>query len=312
MRAEWVGGVTLLVLAGSSGAKVHKEGGRPMNEQIDLYRWLRDDAVSVELGNITRLQVEPGRPGQELVRLEVHVDESLSGGSQPLRSFLVERPVSETARLKFPDPTWGRVTLREGATILVVTSRDQPQPTYVDEVRSPEDPVLAGIRAVTDKERHRVDGSTRRALYLKWTAETATIPRRFAVEALAGDRLPDIDPHGDVALAVATAFSDERDDYGRLTVGEAMWKGIHPRTSASGQAAILVATLRAAHHASPLVRSFIADHVSTLEPASLRARGVHASPEAVDILEARLAEEQEAELRSHLRHVIEALRHPPP
>src|SRR5262249_33055177 len=157
----------------------------------------------------------------------IAIDEALFGAKgAPVRRYELELPASRVARLKFPDPVWGRVTLEKGAHVLLVTSdsSEAPKPPrYVDQIRDMHDPVLDAIRATLAAEATTVEPKDRRARYLQWLASGTMIQKAFAVDALAKDEdLPEVDPKGDVAAAVAASFAHDPSVYVRISVGERM------------------------------------------------------------------------------------------
>ena len=112
-----------------------------MNEFIPLYEWVRGER-SIHVAQITTAQRQTAPPeqksisdendeeeeeeeeeaeettstdGKETVLVELIIRQTRWGTpGEPTRRATVVRPASETARLKFPDPVWGRVDLEPG------------------------------------------------------------------------------------------------------------------------------------------------------------------------------------------------------
>lgn len=284
-----------------------------MNEQIQLYPWTRSGA-SIYLARIAQMNVRPGPPGQEIISLRIQIEETLWGQPGAVsRQSALTRPASETARLKFPDPVWGRVDLREGALILLVTRElleTLADPLYVDQVGDPKDPVLLAIRAILSQAQALHDGQQRLDAYLRWLAQGSTVAKLFGAEALAKDKdLPDVDREGRVAAAFSDAFAAERDLFVRLSLGEWMWDHIYSRTSATGQVSIINATIKGVGDASEDIRRFSLDRLTTVASVKLEQPTVIKSPEAIRRLQERLNQETDPEARNQIEKVIAALRH---
>lgn len=283
-----------------------------MNEQIQLYPWTRNGA-SIYLARIAQMNIRPGPPGQEIVSLRIQIEETLWGqpGAVSRQSSLT-RPASETARLKFPDPVWGRVDLREGALILLVThelSETPADPLYVDQVSDPKDQVLLTIRATLREAQALHDGRQRLAVYLRWLAQGSIVPKLFGAEALAKDQdLPDVDREGRIAAAFSDAFIAERDLFVRLSLGTWMWDYIYSRTNPAGQVLIINATIKGAEDASEDIRRFALDRLTTVASVKLEQPTVTKSPEAVRRLQERLNQETDLDARNQIQKVIDALR----
>lgn len=283
-----------------------------MNEQIQLYPWTRNGA-SIYLARIAQMNIRPGPPGQEIVSLRIQIEETLWGqpGAVSRQSSLT-RPASETARLKFPDPVWGRVDLREGALILLVThelSETPADPLYVDQVSDPKDQVLLTIRATLREAQALHDGRQRLDAYLRWLAQGSIVPKLFGAEALAKDQdLPDVDREGRIAAAFSDAFIVERDLFVRLSLGTWMWDYIYSRTNPAGQVLIINATIKGAEDASEDIRRFALDRLTTVASVKLEQPTVTKSPEAVRRLQERLNQETDPEARNQIQKVIDALR----
>lgn len=283
-----------------------------MNQHITPYSWIRSGAA-VYLARLGKVRVAPGDPGQQITTLELRIEETLWGprGDEVRKAVIVE-PASATARMKFPDPTWGRVTPQEGALLLVVTAElgeEVRKPLYVEAIPGQQDPVLASLRDVLDAEGGNRDSAVRRSRYLGWLRSGSPIPKLFGAEALARDEdLPEIDPKGDVATAFAKGFDTANDLFVRMSLGEWMWSGIYPRTNEAGKVAILDASLRGAADPSEDVRRLCLDKLAEVGPRDLELPGLIKVPAAVPFVEERLAEETAPASRARLQKVLKIVR----
>lgn len=315
-------GCALLLLALSAdGIGCATTGQRPpttakgkaaMNEQIQLYSWTRDGA-SIYLARIAQMNVRPGPPGQEIISLRIHIEETLWGqpGAMSRRSELT-RSASETTRLKFPDPVWGRVELQEGALILLVTHEiveTLADPLYVEQANDPNDPVLLATRAVLKQVKVPRDEPQSVDAYLGWLTQGSTVAKLFGAEALAKDPdLPSVDREGRVAAAFSNAFLAERDLFVRLSVGAWMWDHIFARTNPAGQVLIINASIKAAEEDLEDIRRFALDRLTTVASVHLEQPAITKSPEATRRLQERFDQETDPEARKQIKKVIDALR----
>ncbi|MFL5310143.1 MAG: hypothetical protein ACJ79H_06755 [Myxococcales bacterium] len=278
-----------------------------MDHRIPLYTWVRDGSA-IHLARIARLRVEPGDPGQEIVDVDVRIEETLWGKSVgAARHFQLRRPVSEVARLKFPDPIWGRVHLQEGAPILLVEGAvASAKPVYVEDV-AVRDAVIPSVRAVLEEEKEPLEGKERLSRYLRWLEGRNPVQQLFAAEAAAKDALPGVDEHGIVATAFAKAFASGADAFLRLSVGSWMWDRIYLRTNAQGRAEIVNATLQSAQDRDRDVAQFSLDRLAEADPESLRVEAVVPEPRVIRLLQDRLGAETSPEAAARLVAVIDAL-----
>ena len=283
-----------------------------MNKHINLYSWVRNDD-SIYLARLIGTQIQPGPPGQEEVRLQCQIDVTLWGkNGEPLRTYTFLQPASKVARLKFPDPVWGLVELREKACLLLVLGESSPGKTevfYVEEVQNQKDPILLSIRTVTAFEKTGLSGKEHISKYLQWLLEGSTIEKLFGAEALAKDNdLPEIDKMGQVAETFAKVVESENDEYIRISLSQWMWDHVFPRTTPAGEVKIINAIIKGAENANENIRIFSIDRLATLsDPEKLKQPGVIKSFEAVRYLRAQLQCETSVEVREHLQKVIDAL-----
>jgi hypothetical protein len=286
-----------------------------MNPHVELYQFTHDgDGIGV--ARISEVQIKRStRDGQERVSLDLRIEESLwDGHNQSAYSYFFDRPAYEMARLKFPDPVWGRVDLRSGAEVLLVTPSAPPSlggtqnPVYVEGIPAADDPVLRSIREVLVSERAKQSDADRFDRRLRWLASGDVVHKLFAGEILAkegqaGDRM------SRVILAFARAFSEEQDPYTKISLGTWLWQNIYPQTvSEDGRIAIVNATVGSASSESPDVRTFVIDRVSDVDPRLLGKPAVRPSREVIALLEDRRRNEPDASVRESLDRVINALR----
>jgi hypothetical protein len=288
-----------------------------MDQYIQLYSWVRGGA-SIHTARIEKVQIQPAAPGQQSVSLQIRIAKTLWGAEgDPLRRFEFEQPDGETARLKFSDPVWGRVELREGALILLVTrepSGANADPLYADQIVNSDGPVLDSIRAVLDHE--RAGQKERFARYLHWLSSGSIVEKLFSAEALAKDEgLPvseregQAEPPDQIAVAFARAFTSEKDLYTRISLGTWMWDNVYPRSTVAGQVAIINATIQSAGDKDQDVRRFSLDQLTTAaDPMRLRQADVMTTREVIGFLQERLGQETSPEARDRIKRVVDALR----
>ena len=282
-----------------------------MNPHVELYQFIHEgDGIGV--ARISEVQIKRStRDGQERVSLDLRIEESLwDGHNQSAYSYFFDRPAYAMARLKFPDPVWGRVDLRPGAEVLLVTPSlgRMQNPVYVEGIPAPDDPVFRSIREVLVSERAKQSDADRFDCRLRWLASGDVVQKLFAGEILAkegqtGDRM------SRVILAFARAFSEEQDPYTKISLGTWLWQNIYPQTvSEDGRIAIVNATIGSASSESPDVRTFVIDRVSDVDPRLLGKPAVQPSREVIALLEDRRRNEPDASVRESLDRVINALR----
>jgi hypothetical protein len=282
-----------------------------MDDTIQLYSFVRSRA-SIYIASIEEVTIQPDSSGRQTVALRLHVEQTLWGdvGGPILRSEFTQ-PGDDSARLKFPNPIWGRVNPRQGARVFLVTrelGETPADPLYVDEVIDPNDVVLSAISNILSQEKLEPELSARKARYLAYLTEGKTVKRLFGAEALAKDRdLPEIDPTGEVAVAMAAVFVSNETIYVRLSVGTWMWENIYPRTNPAGKAAVINATIKGMEDASEDGRRFSENYLASIDPADLKQPGVVAGSETMRLLQERLSLETAAEIRDHLQEMIDAL-----
>jgi hypothetical protein len=286
-----------------------------MNPHIQLYQFTHD-GDGIDVARVSEVQVKRSpRDGQERVSLDLRIEESLwEGRKRSACSYFFDRPANEIARLKFPDPVWGRVDLRSGAEVLLVTQPAPPpeggteNPVYVEGIPAPDDPVLRSIRQVLIAERARQSDADRFNRRLRWLASGDVVQKLFAGEILAKERHAG-DQTSRLILAFARAFSEEQDPYTKISLGTWLWQDIYPQTiSEDGRIAIVNATIGAVSSESPNVRRFVIDRLSEVDPALLGKPAIQPSPEVISLLEDRRRNERDASVQMNLDRVINALR----
>lgn len=303
--------VLLTLLICVAGCVEEETSEDTMNEDFDLYSWIRDGA-NVQVARVVQMDAKPGAPGQEEVTLQLRPEEILWGlSAEGDKTCRFERPASEGARLKFPDPVWGRVELRQGVLILMVDQTPENEmlsPTYVDQIDDPNDAVLAAIRRVTDAEKRDEVGEARRNRYLNNLADGQIVEQLFATKALSHDSEGlENDSSAQIALAFANIFRSGGDVYLRLTVGSYMWDMVADNTSATGQVAIINATVVAASDPDEDVRQMALDYLSEIDPDNPALPEITKNALAAQALRDRLALEDEYEAKRRLEKIIAIL-----
>lgn len=317
----WLVIAIVFALGGQTGgcARDELKKVRKMDQQIPLYSLINNGA-SVYLARIEQVNIQaaPDSPGQQKVSLQLRIIETLWGQKgASVRTSEFNRPEDEAARLKFPDPVWGRVNVREGALILLLTSEHPDSthsPHYVDEIRDPNDPVLRSVRLVLNEEKNQLPAPERLTTYLAWLSHEGPIVQRlFAAEALAKkETLSDPTAAVRAAPVFARVFLSSDDLFLRLNVGTWMWENIYPRTDLSGRRAIVMALLEGAASSQPDIERFSLDSLTTANPSGLREVSVPGNSAAFSRLQNRLEEETSADARAHIKMVIDALQHSEP
>src|SRR5215475_2364273 len=159
-RCWWKLGLVVCVLLAACAAgrpSPKEELRKSMNPHIPLYQFIRA-MHPMTLARITQVRTSSNSgQSREVLNVDVQVTETLWGEHQPARrSYVYERPASWAAQVKFPDPVWGQVDVREGLEILIVSGTGSPtapaDPLYVDQIENPDDPVLKSIKGVLAAE----------------------------------------------------------------------------------------------------------------------------------------------------------------
>lgn len=281
-----------------------------MNEHIPVYSWARGGA-SIHLAQISRSDVQSAGSGQETVAIQMQIQQTLWGApGERIRVAQLHQPASETSRLKFPDPIWGRVDLQRRPTILLVTQESDHAsgPLYVEEIRSAQDPVLLGLREVLSSEGAKLTTGQRTTTYLRWLREHHPPQTLFAAEALAkDDDLKGLDKTGQVAQAFAHVFATCSDVYLRLSVGTWMWEEILQKTNAHGEVAILNASIQGLEDMNPDIVRFSLDQLTTVDPKKLEQPGIVKSTLAVKFLREELQRTVDPDDRVQLQRLINAM-----
>jgi hypothetical protein len=270
--------------------------------------------ASIYVASLTEMRIQPGpaESGKEMVELGIKIEETLYGQKGELRRRCIFlQPISETARLKFPDRIWGLITPREGLRILLVThelSEVPADPLYVEELTQQDDPVLKAIRIVLEQERSGEADKERFARYLHYLTDGPTVQKLFGAEALAKyTKLSQTDQEGQVSLAMAVTFASDQDIVVRLNVGTWMWENIYPRTNKPGRVAVINATIKGTEDPSADIRRFSLDHLMMADPADLLDPGINKSPQAAILMEQQLEQETSPDVRARARRVIDVL-----
>ena len=290
------------------------EKGKLMNAYLPLYGFTHaGDWMGI--ARLTQVQTHPGpRDGQESVTIDLITEENLWGDRAPAsRTYGLERPVSRASQLKFPDPIWGRVDLRPGSTVLLVTppasAKQAADPAYVDEVPKLDDPILRSIKDLLQAERGEQTDANRFARRLRWLTTGDSVQKLFAGEALAKNGVPhQAEAEHQLGLAFANAFAQEQDVYVKISLGTWLWDHIFARSDQASRINIINVTIQAASSTSGNVRMLALDRLSETDPELLRKPGVNSSREVVQLLEERRQLETDTNVRDNLDRIITALR----
>ena len=290
-------------------AQAAGKGNMNLNELVPLYQWIRSGA-SVCLGTVAAVHAEPSGPGFEWVTVDVAVDEVMWGPKgTPVRRSKFERPASDLARGRFPDPVWAAIDLKTGVRLLLVTHAhdDAPAPAnYAQELNAPKDAVLEAVRALLGEERKQAEPRARLVRYLHWLRSGATVQRLFAGEAVVRDSLPGADGT-ETAEALARAFVSSDSPYAQIALAGWMWDQLYPRTTREGQVAITNATVQVARGPHELSRHYAQDRLVGVGPRGLALDGVRKDAEAAASLRKRAAMEKSTSLHRELLETADAL-----
>jgi hypothetical protein len=276
---------------------------KPMNTNIPIYQFIHD-GFSVSGGRIAHMEIKPGPDaGRQTVILHVETIETLWGSPDPKPSYSFDRSEYELARLKFPDPIWGRVNVRDGAVMVLIAKPGQ-NPTYVEEVHDLNDTGFRQLRDLLHVEREAQTSQQDR--YLGWLARDNQLEKLYAGEALARNK--ELQTGSAVIEAYAHAFASEQDVYTKMSLGTWMWDYIFERASARDRVQIVNVTIEALQSTAPSIRDLALDRISEVDPAVLREPTLRPSAEAVRLLEERRQDETDSGVRHHLEEIIAALR----
>jgi hypothetical protein len=245
----------------------------PMDQHLPVYSWLRGGA-SLHLAQIADIAIRPGPAGQQQTSVRVRIMRTLWGlAPDPVTLFDFLEPISETSRLKFPHPVWGRVDLAARPPILLVLRAEATgdQPWYVEPAPQ-RDPAFAALIDIVQAETpgtERPDQRVRR--YVDWLQPSRhPALRLFAAEALAkDDDLPGVDPSGRMAAEFARVFQTDPDTYVRLAVGTWMWGGIWQKTNSAGRSAIADSAVDGLRDADEDISRFCLRHLLALDAPDL-------------------------------------------
>lgn len=285
-----------------------------MDQYLPVYSWVRGGA-SIQVAHVEKVQQSPATEGKLRITLELEVDQTLWGDAgAPYRTAEFIVPESELVRLKFPDPVWGRVDLRQGNSLLLVTQEAGKvirDPLYVDQISDAGNPTLNSLRQILDAERRIAAPRDRLNLYVQWIGTNDVPFVLFAAEALAtDDDIQEISDPDRIVEVLVRAFESHRDPFVRISIASWIWNEVFHSTSEKGQRAIVNATLDCLDDPSDDVREFCFDRLMTLDdPAILHRQGVRIPQPSAAYLKKRLDEEIEPEDRQRLEGLLGARPH---
>ena len=324
-------------------AEVKTVPERTMRDDIHLYEWIRADH-GIHLAQIVSVKRMPRRlsdqialdaeeesehttdvdegeesletavdtdAGKETLSIEMRILNTFSGtpGAE-VRTAAVSLPANEILRLRFPDPVWGRVAIKPGIKVLLVTEGAGPvvdKPVYVEQFEHIEDPTLVAIQQIVKNELN--DKPTRIKQYLAWLSDPRPVYALFAGEALARD--PDLVAPGDrytMALSYSHAFLAHPNIEVRIKLGEWMWEEIFPDVRPAGEIAIINATVSALVDSSEDMRTLALDSLLSVDDAGKIERpGIDPNPRAADVLRKLLPELTYSEDRVRVQRYLKVL-----
>jgi hypothetical protein len=266
---QWASCLAPLALLGCAHA-VEK----PVNPHLTLYEWVRSGAA-IELARVQKVSRAPGGPGKEVLTLELRALRTLWGSSTAaVRAYKVEQPAAITARLKFPDPVWGRVDPETTPDVLLVTGGRgaAADPRYVEGITRQDDPTLAGLSAILSVEARKPAAEERTRTYLGWLAQSQPVYVLFGAEALATDPdLAAVHASPRAAAEMGRVFLTHSDTYVRLSVGSWMWQRVWGKATREGRAALVNSALRGLEDANADIRRFSLEQLLAVGDATLFA-----------------------------------------
>lgn len=174
---------------------------------------------------------------------------------------------------------------------------------HVSRITEPNGASMSVLRALILAEKRAEGGDQRRARYLGWVAQGSKVEQRYGAAALARQTtLPGVDPSGEVAASLASLFQKTCD----LDLLGAMILSIAPRTSPSGQAAILAAIARGTRTCEETEADDCRESLDKLAPQWLGQKRA----ETAALLDKARAGERDGAVREELRRLADKLREP--
>ena len=297
----------------SSGVLPSVQGGS-VESDVNLYRWIRA-GLSIHEATISAVGVEPADPGKERVTVTLEITATLWGApGERRRSASFVRPQSSTARKKFPDPLWGRVSeLGRGVAVVVVTPQpdaDLQQITFIDDAEGPDDPIVEAMRSVVEVEKTEA-AEGRLAHYVRWLDHGPALHRRFAAEAVSRDTdLPRDDAHdAAVARAYAQAIDAETQRSIRIELLEHATRALIGRLRPQQAAPLVRAALQATSADDELVRGVVLDWLlNSAQPEQIKAAGASSAWASTELSGALERQEVPAGERGRIEAILDALR----
>ncbi len=293
---------------GESTSPTHSPNGSTMNQPLTPYAWIRAQS-SVYLAVIDKVETQASGPGMRTTALTLTVDDVLFGPrGAKVRTAKVEEPADATARTKFPAPQWGGVPFEKGTLVLLSTpelGETVAKPSYVEWVKTKDDPAIVSLRQVLAAEATPVDGTVRRTRYLGWLSSVDLTQKLFASAALSQDAdLPDIDPKGEVAAAFSRAVSSEKEALPWIVLTQHFWSGVYPRTNEAGRVALLNVLVAGCGNPEESVRDVALDKLSEVPEKDLEMPGITKAPFSVSAISERIAIERAEGPKSRLRKLL--------
>lgn len=284
-----------------------------MNPHIPLYQFIRA-MHPITQARITQVRISSDSgQSREVLNIDVDITHTLWGERQPAhRSYVYERPSSFAAQVKFRDPVWGQVDIREGLEILIVSGIGSPSapagPVYVDQIENPDDPVLKSIKDILAAEGSPNAGADHFGRRLRWLTNGTNVEKLFAGEALAreGTNLSQ-QQEEQLVRSFSDVYARETDEYVKVSLGAWLWDHIYERADEAGRIQILNATIAATSVPSVLVSGFALDHVLEADPRLLRNPGVHPTAELHRLLDKRKEQETDPEERRKLDTITRSI-----
>ncbi|MCP4130461.1 MAG: hypothetical protein GY754_05720 [bacterium] len=286
-----------------------------MNTDIPLYSWIRS-GTSIYRGQITGFETAPASSRKEEVLLDIKIEDVLfekePGKQKDKIQYKFLRPADEYARLKFPDPLWGRVMIEKGNFVFLVNPgefNEESDPLYISDIKGLKDPFSESIRIVLDTEKKNLKPDRRMNVYLEWIEGDNTIQKLFAAEALAKDSdFANIDDIDKIAVKFSGSFMAEKDTYTGISIGTWMWNNIYSRAGEKGKINIINATINRIGDRDEDIKQFSLDQIiSNVKPEIIQNPGVIKNDKAIGYLKERLELEEAIEVREQVQAIIDAM-----
>jgi hypothetical protein len=281
-----------------------------MNANLPLYSWVKNDS-SIYLGKIVNLAVAPAKDGKEENAFSISIERTLSGAPAKKKLDIdLILPASETARLKFPDPVWGRVALKNDSMVfLVVNANDDPSKIiYADQVTSYNDPIIKQIAEIISVEKGQPDQKKKTAAYYEWLGTGSDLEIQYAANALAGIVGTGNADTDKIAESILTRFGAGNPVRMRISVGILLWDKVFPIASLESKIRIVNSTLGVFEEDDKdLTRFAFEKIIRNTDLEILKNDNIKAGTKTIRYFEDRSTNETSKEARLHINRIINIL-----